>query len=100
MMERPTVGGKMSLDQFVDEHLLPTGRRSFIVEEDHVAGLITPNAEPGPQIIRLLFDQPQKLKRIWLVFEETETRHTGVRLEMIAGSRAFLPKNCSSAMEF
>jgi hypothetical protein len=25
-------------------------------------------AESGPQIIRLLFDQPQKLKRIWLVF--------------------------------
>jgi hypothetical protein len=33
-------------------------------------------AEPGPQIIRLLFDQPQKLKRIWLVFEETETQRT------------------------
>jgi hypothetical protein len=29
-------------------------------------------AESGPQIIRLLFDQPQKLKRIWLIFEETE----------------------------
>jgi hypothetical protein len=29
-------------------------------------------AEPGPQVIRLLFDQPQKLSRIWLVFEETE----------------------------
>src|ERR1700745_3643532 len=26
-------------------------------------------AESGPQIIRLLFAQPQKLKRIWLVFE-------------------------------
>src|SRR3979490_3123500 len=33
-------------------------------------------AEPGPQIIRLLFDQPQKLKRSWLVFEETETQRT------------------------
>jgi hypothetical protein len=33
-------------------------------------------AEPGPQIIRLLFDQPQELKRIWLVFEETEIRRT------------------------
>ena len=33
-------------------------------------------AAPGPQIIRLLFDQPQKLKRIWLVFEETETQRT------------------------
>jgi hypothetical protein len=33
-------------------------------------------AEAGPQIIRLLFDQPQNLKRIWLVFEETETQRT------------------------
>jgi len=33
-------------------------------------------AEPGPQIIRLLFDQPQRLKRIWLVFEETEIQRT------------------------
>jgi hypothetical protein len=33
-------------------------------------------AEPGPQVIRLLFDQPQKLERIWLVFEETETQRT------------------------
>ena len=50
MMERdcPTVDSKTSLQQFVDEHLLPTGRRSFIVEEeDHVAGLITPNEVKG-----------------------------------------------------
>jgi hypothetical protein len=33
-------------------------------------------AEPGPQIIRLLFDQPQKLKCIWLVFEESEIQRT------------------------
>jgi hypothetical protein len=33
-------------------------------------------AEPGPQIIRLLFDQPQKLKHIWLVFEENEIQRT------------------------
>jgi hypothetical protein len=31
-------------------------------------------AEAGPQIIRLRFDQPQQLKRIWLVFEETEAQ--------------------------
>ena len=29
-------------------------------------------AEPGPQTIRLLFDQPQRLKRISLVFEENK----------------------------
>jgi len=33
-------------------------------------------AEPGPQVIRLLFDQPQRIKRIWLVFEETENSRT------------------------
>jgi hypothetical protein len=58
-------------------------------------------AEAGPQILRLLFDQPQRLKRIWLVFEETENpAHTRVRPEMVTGSRAFLPRNCSPAMEF
>jgi hypothetical protein len=31
-------------------------------------------ASPGTQTIRLLFDQPQKLKRISLVFEETGHR--------------------------
>jgi hypothetical protein len=33
-------------------------------------------AEPGLQIVQLLFDQPQKLKRIWLIFEETENQRT------------------------
>jgi len=33
-------------------------------------------AEPGTQTIRLVFDQPQRLKRISLVFEENETAHT------------------------
>jgi len=33
-------------------------------------------AEPGTQTIRLIFDRPQKLKRISLVFEETQTSRT------------------------
>src|SRR6266568_1887606 len=33
-------------------------------------------ASPGTQTIRLLFDQPQSLRRISLVFEETETERT------------------------
>jgi len=33
-------------------------------------------ANPGTQTIRLIFDQPQKLKRISLVFEERETKRT------------------------
>ena len=31
---------------------------------------------PGPQTIRLVFDKPQKLRRIWLRFEETEVKRT------------------------
>jgi len=31
---------------------------------------------PGNQTIRLVFDQPQRLKCIYLVFEESETRRT------------------------
>ena len=33
-------------------------------------------AEPGAQTIRLAFDQPRRLKRIWLVFEEKESART------------------------
>jgi len=33
-------------------------------------------ASPGTQAIRLLFDQPQKLRRISLVFEESATART------------------------
>jgi hypothetical protein len=33
-------------------------------------------ANPGPQTIRLVFDEPQKLRRIWLVFEDTENART------------------------
>jgi len=33
-------------------------------------------ADSGAQTIRLLFDKPQRLARIWLVFEETETQRS------------------------
>jgi hypothetical protein len=33
-------------------------------------------ASPGTQTIRLLFDQPQRLSHISLIFEETETERT------------------------
>ena len=33
-------------------------------------------ASAGTQIIRLIFDEPQKIKRIWLVFEEAENTRT------------------------
>jgi hypothetical protein len=33
-------------------------------------------AEPGSQTIRLTFDSPQRLRRIWLAFEDDETSRT------------------------
>ena len=33
-------------------------------------------ANPGTQTIRLVFGEPQKLRRIWLVFEENENTRT------------------------
>jgi len=33
-------------------------------------------ASAGTQVIRLIFDEPQKLRRIWLVFEDTENTRT------------------------
>src|SRR5260370_27016913 len=33
-------------------------------------------AEPGVQTIRLIFDQPQRLRRVSVVFEDTETKRT------------------------
>jgi CBS domain-containing protein len=40
----PVVDGRMNLQTFVDDHLLNTGQRCFVVEENRrVAGLITPH---------------------------------------------------------
>jgi Zn-dependent protease/CBS domain-containing protein len=40
----PSVEGSMGLQEFVDEHLLRTGRRCFLVHENNrIAGLITPH---------------------------------------------------------
>jgi len=33
-------------------------------------------ADSSPQTIRLIFDVPQRIRRIWLVFEETEAERT------------------------
>jgi hypothetical protein len=33
-------------------------------------------ATPGTQIIRVIFDKPQTLRRIWLIFEDTENTRT------------------------
>lgn len=40
----PAVDGRMNLQTLVDEHLLRTGQRCFVVEDEgHVSGLITPH---------------------------------------------------------
>ncbi len=42
--DSPSVDGSMGLQEFVDEQLLKSGRRCFLVTDDHrVAGLITPH---------------------------------------------------------
>lgn len=33
-------------------------------------------AEPGPQKVRVLFDEPQRIRRVHLVFEETHVERT------------------------
>lgn len=33
-------------------------------------------AKPGSQTVRLIFDSPQRLSRIWLLFEDSETSRT------------------------
>jgi CBS domain-containing protein len=44
----PVVDGRTNLQTFVDEHLLRTGRRCFVVTEgDRAAGLITPHEVSG-----------------------------------------------------
>jgi hypothetical protein len=52
--------------------------RNFPVESAFVSGEAQGwrAAEPGPQTIRLVFDQPQRLKQISLVFEEKEIPRT------------------------
>jgi hypothetical protein len=42
-------------------------------------------AAPGTQLVRLVFDEPKRLKRIWLVFEDSENIHSGVRLTLVTG---------------
>src|SRR5437660_8631935 len=57
-------------------------------------------ASPGTQTIRLLFDQPQRLRRISLVFEERETARTQefvLRWSSDGGSS--FRENCPPAVE-
>ena len=58
-------------------------------------------AEPGSQTIRLIFDSPQRLRRIWLAFEDSEVSpHAGVRFEMVFACWRTFPGNRAPAVEF
>jgi hypothetical protein len=48
----------------IESALLPQEKRGWLA------------AEPGAQTVRLVFDQPQKVRHIALEFEETETQRT------------------------
>jgi hypothetical protein len=56
-------------------------------------------ADSGAQTIRLVFDESQRLKRIALVFEETEIRaYPRVRLAMVCGwTEARFKRLCASS---
>src|ERR1019366_4393528 len=55
-------------------------------------------ADSGAQTIRLIFDQPQRLNRISLAFEETVTERT--QEFVLRWSRSLVSRNCAPAVEF
>ena len=56
-------------------------------------------AEAGTQPIRLVFDRPQRLKRISVVFEEEIGRTPRVRLPLVCRWRELIPGNRPPAVE-
>ena len=55
--------------------------------------------EPGEQTIRLLFDEPQALRQIQLVFEEAETgAYPGVCAALVGGRRPVVPGDSAPAV--
>lgn len=72
----PRVDGRDNLQTLVDEHLLPTGQRCFIVEEKgNVAGLITPHEVKSTARARWPFttvdEVMQPLERLHAVRSDT-----------------------------
>ena len=73
----PTDDGWVNLDKLVSVELTSEDKdcpiESALVSKEPSGWRA---AQPGTQTIRLNFDKPQTLKRIKLVFEETETNRT------------------------
>jgi hypothetical protein len=69
--------GWLDLDRAASVEVTSEGK-NYGIESALVSGeaLGWRAASPGTQTIQLLFDQPQSLRRISLVFEETETERT------------------------
>src|SRR6266550_43146 len=58
-------------------------------------------AGPGLQTIRLLFDQPQELRRNLARFRRNrDTAYPRIWLAMVCGWRTLVSRNCASAVEF
>ena len=57
-------------------------------------------ADSGTQTIRLVFDVPQWITRVWLVFEETEAERTQeFRVALVFRWRTLVSRNCAPAVE-
>src|SRR6266852_6411692 len=74
---RPHDEGWLDLDRAASVEVT-SEEKDYGIESALVSGKVQGwrAASPGTQTIRLLFDQPQKLSRISLVFDETETERT------------------------
>jgi hypothetical protein len=74
---RPTDEGWLDLDRAASVEVT-SEEKDYGIDSAMVSGKTQGwrAASPGTQTIRLVFDQPQRLRRIALVFEETETERT------------------------
>jgi hypothetical protein len=74
---RPHDEGWLDLDRAASVEVT-SEEKDYGIESALVSGKVQGwrAASPGTQTIRLLLDQPQKLSRISIVFEETETART------------------------
>lgn len=74
---RSHAGGQLDVEQAAIVEITSEDK-NYPVESAFISGRTRGwrAAEAGAQAIRVVFDQPQKLKRIWLVFEENELART------------------------
>src|SRR5213596_2520859 len=64
----------------IESALLPIGATGWRAES------------PGEQTIRLLFEAPQRLRRIRLLFREEKEAHAGVRPALVANGRRLIAR--------